>query len=102
MCQETSAAIQALDDRVDALAASVAYGGSVLTPRSGAISYALRMDRATPDMQADDEVRLMRLALDGIGAALAEQGLTLEELIESSREERAMILRERGSSQGAE
>ncbi len=34
-------------------------------------------------------------ALDRIGAALAEQGLSLDELIESGREERAELIRER-------
>jgi len=34
-------------------------------------------------------------ALDRIGAALKEQGLSLEELIESGREERGEIIRER-------
>ena len=33
-------------------------------------------------------------ALDRIGAALAEQGLSLEELIESGREERGELIRE--------
>jgi AbrB family looped-hinge helix DNA binding protein len=34
-------------------------------------------------------------ALDRIGAALKEQGLSLEELIESGREERGELVRER-------
>ena len=34
-------------------------------------------------------------ALDRIGAALAEQGLSLDELIESGREERGELIRER-------
>ena len=34
-------------------------------------------------------------ALDRIGAALAEQGLSLDELIESGREERTELIRER-------
>lgn len=34
-------------------------------------------------------------ALDRIGAALAEQGRSLEELIESGREERGELIRER-------
>ena len=38
------------------------------------------------------EEALMRFALDRIGAALAEQGLTLDELIESGREERTELL----------
>jgi AbrB family looped-hinge helix DNA binding protein len=49
----------------------------------------------TPDgvLITPQEVIATRL-LDQIGAALQEQGLTLEELIQSGREERATLLRE--------
>lgn len=40
-------------------------------------------------------------ALDRIGAALAEQGVTLEELIESGREERAALIQERAGRQSS-
>lgn len=41
------------------------------------------------------EEEVMSLAFGRIGAVLAEQGLTLDEMIESGREERAAILEER-------
>lgn len=47
------------------------------------------------------EETLAVAALDQIGAALAEQGVTLEELIESGREERAALLQEREGRQSS-
>jgi AbrB family looped-hinge helix DNA binding protein len=75
-------------------------GGQVTIPREVRDHLGLRPGdlvilTETPDgILLTSRQAIVSRALDEIGAALREQGLTLDELIESGREERGKIIQE--------